>query len=206
MADEKEKPSRLKTVALICTTLVAMGSLTLNFVQWRYATSRDEFERIKSYPSIEIFRITLNGRDVRNIRRLAARGAKFSHLTNPAFVDDGTLAALPSNTKTKIDFLVCANRGATALSNVVITKRDGKTLQVTHVAPESTLLIAEEIRTGPEQRQTLGEFAQLAYDFNLGGHKLDAQRPIPPRGADTIVFEAGLGPITKGSYDFELEE
>jgi hypothetical protein len=206
MADEKEGSSRIKTIGLICTTIVAIGSLALNIVQYRYATARDEFELVKSYPSVEVFRLTLNGRDVHLVRRLAAKGAKFSQIPNPAFVDDGTLAALPADRATKIDFVVCANRSTTALSDVVITQGDGKTLQVTHVAPESTLLIAEAIRKGSEEPRQFGQPARLAYKFNLGGHRLDAQREIPVRGADTIVFEAGLGPITKGSYDFDLEQ
>jgi hypothetical protein len=51
--------------------------------------SKDRFEVAKSHPSVEMFRLTLTGRDLHRVRRLAEKGAQFSLIPNPSFSDDG---------------------------------------------------------------------------------------------------------------------
>jgi len=48
----------------------------------------NRFEVAKSHPSVEMFRLTLTGRDLHRVRRLAEKGAQFSLIPNPSFIDD----------------------------------------------------------------------------------------------------------------------
>jgi len=89
MADNHEKGSPLKSIALVCMTLIAIASLVLNYAQYRSTMSKDRFEVAKSHPSVEMFRLTLTGRDVHRVQRLAEKGAQFSLIPNPSFIDDG---------------------------------------------------------------------------------------------------------------------
>jgi hypothetical protein len=205
MANDDEKASPVKSIALVCTTLIAIASLILNYTQYRSALAKERFEVVKSYPSVEMFRLTLTGRDVHRVRRLAEKGAQFSLIPNPSFIDDGTLASLASSAAAKIEFAVFLNRGASALSDVAIRKRDGTSLRVAHVAAGSSLLVPVSVAEASALRP-LGDFAELTYNFDLGGHRLDGHAAVPPRAADVIVFEAGLGALKKGNYDFEKED
>jgi hypothetical protein len=89
MAVNHEKGSPLKSIALVCTTLVAIVSLILNYAQYRSTMSMYRFKVAKSHPSVERFRLTVTGRDVHRVWRLAEKGAQFSLIPNPSFIDDG---------------------------------------------------------------------------------------------------------------------
>ena len=89
MAENHEKGSPLKSIALVCTTMVAIASRILNYAQYRSTMSMDRFEVAKSHPSVEMFPLTVTGHDVHRVRRLAEKGAQFSLIPNPSFIDDG---------------------------------------------------------------------------------------------------------------------
>lgn len=205
MSEDNEN-KKLKSVLLTCTTLIAIASLVLNVVQFQENRKVKMYEQISQYPVINHYRLRLSLENYRRINFLIQEGVHFSHIPNPSFVTNEVLDVQNSDESSMIEFLVIANNSTIPLSDIsLFSDNTQSSLDISYINKGSTLLTPILKIDQKGEVETINTFKYIEYSFDIGGHRVRQKKDVSQIGHEAVVFEVGLGPITRAKFDFESE-
>jgi len=202
--NRSKKYSNIKTVILIVTTLITLVSLIFNIIQYQSNQKLKEYEIRSKYPVLSTFRIRLSTVDIERVYSLAQNGEQFSYITNPSFLLYNKIDNIDDTTAI-VEFLVIANDSDIPIYELLLSQANPNTSELTasHLASYSTLLIPERIYISEQIYELITETTSVSYNFSLGGNKISESQIISPPSEEMVVFEVGLGAITKSNFDFD---